>query len=183
MNRVYLSIGANLGDPMRAIQRAAKRIAALPEIHSMRLSSLYRTTPIPADPGAIQPAQPDFLNAACTFETDFTPHDLLNALQEIERELGKRPKGKNDPRPIDLDILLFGEVASSDPRLLLPHPRLLKRLFVLYPLADLTDQITLPGGKKLPVNKLIECVKEDQGKIIAVAPCGESPHQGAEHRL
>ncbi len=137
-NRVYLSIGSNLGDSVTLVQQALQAIEEIPHIHTMQTSQLYRTSPV-------SPLfQRDFINAACAFYTTLTPHQLYDALHQIEIALGKKPKPKNHPRLIDIDILLFGSYFHCTEELCIPHPHWKERLFVLIPLLDLTEQITFP---------------------------------------
>jgi 2-amino-4-hydroxy-6-hydroxymethyldihydropteridine diphosphokinase len=114
-------------------------------VKNFRVSSFYDTTPVSPIP------QPNFLNCTCAFETRLSPETLLGALQEIETKLGKRPKKKNEPRPIDIDILLFGERFIDTPTLQVPHPALLERLFVLRPLSDLTETIRVSQREGPPL--------------------------------
>ncbi len=128
MTAVLLALGSNLGD-RRANLRAA--LAALDEagITVTRASFAWETPPVPAD-------QPPFLNAAAAAATDLAPHDLLAALKQIEHALGRRPARRWGPRPIDLDILFYGDLQLDTPDLLIPHPRIAERSFVLAPLAE-----------------------------------------------
>lgn len=138
MIRVYLGLGANLGDRCGQIGRAVELLAAsIGDVVS--LSPLYETEPW----GLLE--QPRFLNAACALDTLLLPHALLDALKRIERELGRVPTARNGPRTIDLDILLYGELRLDTPRLQVPHPGLAERLSVLVPLADIAPQLVLPA--------------------------------------
>jgi 2-amino-4-hydroxy-6-hydroxymethyldihydropteridine diphosphokinase len=133
----YLGLGSNLGE------RAALILAALAEleavgVHVRALSPLYETDPVAAEP------QPLFLNGAARVETTLAPDELLALCLAIERALGReRPPGRASPapRPIDLDLLLFGDAIIDRPGLVVPHPRLLERPFVRIPLAD----VAAPG--------------------------------------
>jgi len=135
--RVYLGLGANLGDRAENIARA---LVALKEkglaLHS--LSRLYETEPW----GVTE--QPRFLNAACAIEADLTPHALLDLLQATEGELGRVPSVRYGPRVIDLDILLYGDLRIATPRLTIPHPGMLERASVLMPLADIASALRHP---------------------------------------
>lgn len=148
MNRVYLGLGSNLGDPLSQVEKAFKEISALSEIIEPRCSKLYKTAPVSPLP------QPDFINAACTFFTRLQPVELLRKLQNIEKNLGKIPKKKTEPRLIDIDILLYGERLIDTDELKVPHPAMLERLFVLAPLSDLVDEIFVPqvGGRSVKVD-------------------------------
>ena len=134
MTRVFVGIGANLGDREAAIRRAAELIGAA------RLSTIRETEPW----GLIE--QPLFLNAVAELETELTAPELLARLLEVERELGRvRGGARWGPRVIDLDLLLYGDETIDEPGLTVPHPRLHERLFVLEPLAELDPHLLVPG--------------------------------------
>lgn len=139
----YLGLGANLGDAASTLRYAATTIAQLSGVHRLQLSSLYRSAPV----GYID--QPDFTNAVAAVETSLTPHALLVALQEIEQRFGRQRTFRNAPRTLDLDILLYGDLALDDGTLTIPHPRMTERAFVLVPLAEIAPDITLPNGKTI----------------------------------
>jgi 2-amino-4-hydroxy-6-hydroxymethyldihydropteridine diphosphokinase len=106
---------------------------------------VYETEPI----GEVS-SQPDFYNAVVQVETVFEPEALLATCKRVERELGRKPGGvRHGPRPIDVDLLLVGEVALAGEELTLPHPELSSRRFVLTPLAELAPDLTLPDGRSL----------------------------------
>jgi 2-amino-4-hydroxy-6-hydroxymethyldihydropteridine diphosphokinase len=131
---VFVGLGANLGDRERAIRNAAELIG------SRRLSSLRETEPWGVSD------QPPFLNGAAELETDLSARELLERLLEVERQLGRvRGPDRYGPRTIDLDLLVYGEEAVSEPDLTVPHPRLHERLFVLEPLAELDPDLVVPG--------------------------------------
>ena len=127
MARVYVGIGANLGDREGTIRAALTRLDAFPGITVAAVSTLRETDPV----GYVD--QPRFLNGAAALETQLAPRTLLDALLETERELGRvRGEGPRfGPRPIDLDLLLYGDVVLAEPGLVVPHPRLHERLFAL----------------------------------------------------
>jgi 2-amino-4-hydroxy-6-hydroxymethyldihydropteridine diphosphokinase len=132
--RAYVGLGANLGDREAAILDAARRIDA------RRLSTIRETEPWGyAD-------QPPFLNAVAEIETELTPRQLLDRLLAVERELGRIRLGPRwGPRTIDLDLLLYDGIVLAEPDLVVPHPRLHERLFVLEPLAELDSSLIVPG--------------------------------------
>jgi 2-amino-4-hydroxy-6-hydroxymethyldihydropteridine diphosphokinase len=135
VTRAYVGLGANLGDRERTIREAARRIGA------GRLSEIRETEPWGyAD-------QPRFLNAVAEIDTELGARELLEVLLEVERDLGReRGTGpRYGPRPIDLDLLLFGSDVIEEPGLSVPHPRLDERRFVLEPLADLDAGLVVPG--------------------------------------
>ncbi len=135
---VYLGLGSNLGESLATLKNALTEIQALPQVSDLKVSGFYQTSPVSPLP------QPDFVNAAASFKTAFSPEELLFELQKIEKKLGKIPKKKEEPRVLDLDILLFGSRWINTPTLKVPHPELLNRLFVLTPLADLTERLNIP---------------------------------------
>lgn len=139
---VYLSLGSNIGNSFLTLTRTLELIKTIPDVHLLDVSDFYRTTPVSSIP------QRDFLNAACTLKTTLPAHDLYHALHEIEILLGKIPKEKNAPRPIDIDILFFGNKWYQTKELCIPHPHWKERLFVLIPLLDLTEKITFPLDEK-----------------------------------
>ena len=143
MNTAYVALGANLGDPRATVLAAFAALANLPDSRIVHCSSLYRTAPV----GITE--QPEFVNAVAQLETDLAPEALLDALLEIEQRFGRIRAERNGPRTLDLDILLYDDLVIDTPRLILPHPRLHLRAFVLYPLADLAPDLALPGRGRL----------------------------------
>ena len=115
------------------------------------LSPIYLTAPVDGPP------QDDYLNAVATGWTSLTPLALLALLKQLEAEAGRNPAGeRNGPRPLDLDILLYGELRIDRPELIVPHPRLTERRFVLAPLADLLPARVVPGTGKTVARLLAE---------------------------
>jgi len=143
MNIAYVALGANLGDPSATIRAAFGALANLPESRVVRCSSLYRTAPV----GNTE--QPEFINAVARLETTLAPESLLDALLDIEARFGRIRAEKNGPRTLDLDLLLYNNQQLNLPRLILPHPRLHLRAFVLCPLAELAPDLPLPGRGSL----------------------------------
>ena len=140
----YLGLGSNVGD--RRAQLAAA-VAALPAqgVDVLASSSTYETEPV----GEILD-QPDFLNACLRIETAHDPDALLDACKAVERELGRAPGGvRHAPRPIDVDVLLLGDLVHASERLRLPHPEVTSRRFVLVPLLELDPELTTPAGVRL----------------------------------
>ena len=133
---VYIGLGANLGNPLTTFEKCLPLIEEYSEIISR--SKLYRSAPYGfAD-------QPPFINAAIRIETNLPPLDLLKKLQETEKTLGKKVIRRNGPRVIDLDLLLYDELSLDNDDLVLPHPRILNRDFVLRPLLDLNPELSHP---------------------------------------
>ena len=136
---VYIGIGSNLDSPSAQVRRAAAALSQLPRTRLIALSPLYRNPAV--GPGA----QPDFVNAVAGVETRLEPHDLLDALQAIEREQGRvRGPMRWPPRTLDLDLLLYGDRVIDDARLTVPHPRMPERAFVLRPLYDVDRTLDVP---------------------------------------
>lgn len=140
--RVVLSVGSNLGDRLGTLQGCVQAIGCLPETDVLAISPVYQTAPVGG------PAQPDYLNAVLITGTGLAPRDLLAATQRIEADFGRiRAAGSErfGPRTLDIDIISYDEEISSDPVLILPHPRAHERAFVLAPWHDIDPAAILPG--------------------------------------
>ena len=135
--RVFVGLGANLGDARATLRHALDALAALPQTEVFAHSSLYRTAPV-------QASGPDFINAVVELRTALQPLPLLQALHAIERAHGRERPFTNAPRTLDLDLLLFGQRVVQQPGLHLPHPRLHERAFVLQPLLELAPLLEHP---------------------------------------
>jgi 2-amino-4-hydroxy-6-hydroxymethyldihydropteridine diphosphokinase len=136
----YIGLGSNLGDREATIRAALERLAASPRIVVEAVSSLRETDPV----GYVD--QPRFLNGAAALRTELQPRELLERLQQVERELGRDRSGPRfGPRTIDLDLLLYGTEQIDENGLEIPHPRLAERKFVLEPLAELDSALEVPG--------------------------------------
>jgi 2-amino-4-hydroxy-6-hydroxymethyldihydropteridine diphosphokinase len=137
MTTVYLSLGSNMGDRAENIARA---IAVLRQrgVRVTQESSLYETEPLEVR------EQPWFLNCAIAVETELSPERLMEALLEIEREMGRERLVPKGPRLIDMDILLYGSEIVREPGLEIPHPRMAERKFVLVPLAEIAGEVNHP---------------------------------------
>ena len=139
MHQAFVALGANLVDPLAQVRAALDALSTLPETRLLRASSLYRTTPIGIH------GQPDFINAVAELETTLLPHALLDALFAIEAQFGRRRDYHHAPRTLDLDLLLYDAETIASPRLLLPHPRMHLRAFVLAPLVEIAPECRIPG--------------------------------------
>ena len=135
---VFIGLGANLGDRQSALCAALIAVGAIPGTRLLRVSPLYRSAPVDA-------GGPDYLNAVAELATTLTPHALLKALQAVETAAGRERPYPNAPRTLDLDILWFGDQVIHTPDLVVPHPRMFERAFVLRPLADLAPQRVDPS--------------------------------------
>jgi 2-amino-4-hydroxy-6-hydroxymethyldihydropteridine diphosphokinase len=137
----YIGLGSNLGHPRRRLARALTELARLPRSHLVAASGNYLTAPV----GASEP-QPDYVNAVVALRTALAPGVVLRHLRAIERRHGRqRGERRNAPRLLDLDLLLFGRRRLSQSRLVVPHPRMHERAFVLRPLLDIAPAATIPG--------------------------------------
>jgi 2-amino-4-hydroxy-6-hydroxymethyldihydropteridine diphosphokinase len=133
---VYIALGANLGDRRATMAEALRMLS--PEATVEAVSSLYESEPQPPAP------PPSYYNAAARITTTLAPHDLLRHLKAIERSLGRTDTTHWAPRPIDLDIALYDDLVLDDADLVIPHPRLHERAFVLQPLLDLDPALVHP---------------------------------------
>jgi len=140
MDTIYIGIGSNLDDPEQQVSRALEALNQLTDCIMLRTSSLYRSAPMgPAD-------QPDYINAVCALSTGLDSIEMLDSLQHLEQQQGRRRDGERwGPRTLDLDILLFGEKIINCDRLIIPHPGLDQRSFVLYPLYEIAPDLDVPG--------------------------------------
>jgi len=137
---VYLGLGSNLKDRKAQIDEAVTRLAELGKV--LAVSSYYETEPMEVA------RQPWFLNCAVALETERMPKQLLAAVLEIEQAMGRRRTQPKGPRIIDIDILLFGNSTAETAGLVIPHPRLAERRFVLEPLAEIAPETRHPVLKK-----------------------------------
>lgn len=135
----FVALGANLDDPVAQVRAAGTALADLPQSRLLRLSSLYRTTPVGIH------GQPDFINAVAALETQLTAHELLTALFAVEASFGRRRDYHHAPRTLDLDLLLFDAQTIDSELLSLPHPRMHLRAFVLAPLVEIAPDCLIPG--------------------------------------
>ena len=154
---VYLGLGSNLGDREANLREAIERIKRL-GLEVVRASSIYETEPV----GYTD--QPRFLNQVIEVNLDsqFRVSDLLHAVLKIERDMGRKRTIPNGPRVIDIDILIYGEVEIADPpQLILPHPRMHERRFVLEPLSEIAPDLMHPRLKKT-CRELLDALEESE---------------------
>src|SRR5215470_2721923 len=136
----YVGVGSNLADPRQQVQRALAALTGIANTRAILASRLYRSRPF----GPV--AQPDFVNAVAGLLTQLSAPELLRELQAIELAFGRPAEHQRwGPRIIDLDLLAYARERRGDPQLVLPHPGIVERNFVLYPLADLAPELELPG--------------------------------------
>ena len=139
LHLAYIALGANLADPEWQVIEAFKELAAVPRTAVLAKSSLYRTAAVGG------PRQPDYINACAAIETALDPVQLLESLFSIEKSHGRVRSVANAPRTLDLDLLLYADRIINQPGLVVPHPRLHERAFVLIPLAEIAPQMIVPG--------------------------------------
>ncbi len=163
MKKAYLSLGSNLGDRENNLTRAIEELEER-EVKILRRSALYETEPVEIR------EQGWFLNCALEAETEVMPRQLMNVLLDIERELGRRRRIRYGPRVIDLDILLLGSSIVKMPELVIPHPRMTERRFVLVPLAEIAPQAQHPALHRTIAELLAEC--PDQSEVRRWVPPG-----------
>ena len=141
MPEIGLGLGGNVGDPAEAIAAAIAALKARGIAEIEKVSSLYRTAPWGGVP------QPDYANACAIGHTALAPFDLLDAVKTLERDLGRVDTVRWGPRVIDIDILFYGDVSMQDERLVIPHRDLMRRAFVLIPLAEIAPDLVIAGRR------------------------------------
>ncbi len=153
-NTVYLSLGSNIRDKKKNLWKALKELKKN-HIILLKISSLYKTEPVGVKD------QPNFLNLALKGKTILSPDELLVTILNIEKKSGRIRTKKQGPRIIDIDILLYNDLIIKKRKLIIPHPRMNKRNFVLIPLLEIEPDLSLPGFKK----NISEYIKKNTGKV------------------
>ena len=161
--RVWIALGANLGDTAAALDAASAALDRLPRTRLLRRSSLYRSAPVDA-------TGPDYLNAVAEIETGLGAEELLAQLHAIEQRQGRVRTLRNAPRTLDLDLLLYGDETIATPALTVPHPRLHERAFVLVPLHELAPDLVVPGRGS--IGSLLPAVAAQAIERVAEAGAG-----------
>ena len=159
MTRAYVGLGANLGDPRAQVETALAALDALPSTRVAVRSSLYRSAPVGVGP------QPEFVNAVAALDTTLSAEALLDALLALEARHGRERPHPGAARTLDLDLLLHGREERATPALVLPHPRLHQRRFVLEPLAEIAPGLEVPGHG--PVEVLLARCRDQAVERIA----------------
>ena len=153
---VYLGLGSNMGNRQGNLDRALELLSQ--RLSTGKVSSIYDTEPV----GNI--TQPHFLNLVCQVYTRLAPAELLALAKGIELKLGRARGTPNAPRPIDIDILFYGDQVMETPALVIPHPRLAERAFVLVPLAEIAPDLIHPVNGQT-IRELLQAVTETQGVL------------------
>lgn len=143
-----MGLGSNLGDRLANLQRAVELLAARPGLRVVRSSRVYETDPVGGPP------QPEYLNAVVEVQTTLSPHDLLAASMDVEQRMGRVRAERWGPRVIDIDVLMYDEEEIDEPDLVVPHPRMHERAFVLVPLLELDPDPLLPGRGRIATRRL-----------------------------
>lgn len=149
-----LALGGNVGPVERTLTNALRQLAAA--LGPLRVASLYRSLPVSPAP------QPDFLNTAALASTSLAPQEVLALAKALELAAGRRRGPRFGPRPLDIDLLLYGDLRSNAPELTLPHPRLRERRFMLEPLAEIAPDLPVPPDGAT-VAELLARVKDQPG--------------------
>jgi len=152
----YLGLGSNMGDRQSNLDRALDLLSQRMAVG--QVSSIYDTEPVG------NTNQPRFLNLVCQVFTRLKPVELLALVKGIEMKLGRAPATANAPRPIDIDILFYGDQTIETPELVIPHPRLTERAFVLVPLAEIAPDLVHPLNGKT-ARELLQKITETQGVL------------------
>jgi 2-amino-4-hydroxy-6-hydroxymethyldihydropteridine diphosphokinase len=159
----YLGLGANVGDPARQLAEALQRLHAAEEVEVTRVSTFYRNPPLgPED-------QPWYVNAAARVRTRLGPEELLRLLQQVETALGRVRAERWGPRRLDLDLLLYDGEVIFGPDLVVPHPEMHRRAFVLAPLAEIAPQAWHPVLQKSAGDLLAELDPTDRAALSPIA--------------
>lgn len=143
----FIALGSNLEDPQLQCQRALDQIKNLPQTELLVCSSFYQTKPL-VPKGADKEGIPFYVNAVCKIATELSPQELLAQLRKIEEKMGRKRKKKWESRLIDLDLLFYDSLVMKTKNLIIPHPEIEKRSFVLIPLTEINPNWEHPVLKK-----------------------------------
>ncbi|WP_080871794.1 2-amino-4-hydroxy-6-hydroxymethyldihydropteridine diphosphokinase [Oceanobacillus timonensis] len=159
MNQAFIALGTNIEPRETYVKQALDLLEANKEITIQKKSSVYETAPVGYQD------QADFLNMVIELQTSLLSMDLLDVCQQIEKELGRKRNIRFGPRTIDLDILTFNDENSKVERLIIPHPRMHERAFVLIPLAEIAPAFIIPVHGKSAEDYLKELPEQDQADV------------------
>ncbi len=160
MEIAYIGLGSNLADPVNQVKQALQEIASLSQSQCLAQSSLYLSPPL----GMLK--QPDYINAVIKLATTLSAQELLTALLEVEHKHHRQRRERWEARTLDCDILLYGQHIIKEKNLIIPHPEMTLRPFVLLPLAEISPDLVLPNGYALPFY-LDRCEITPLKKLIA----------------
>jgi 2-amino-4-hydroxy-6-hydroxymethyldihydropteridine diphosphokinase len=160
----FLGLGSNLGDRLANLQSAVDALQTEPGLRVTASSRVWETTPVGGPP------QPDYLNAVIRVEADLSARDLLDAARRVEARLGRVRKERWGARTIDVDILLYDDEEIDEPDLIVPHPRLAERAFVVLPLLELEPDPSMPDGTRLKETRI-----DTSGVVPSASPLAVRP--------
>jgi len=158
MHVAYIGFGSNIGDRLAHIQNAIHALSKMEEITLQKISSVYKTDPVGYE------AQAEFLNGVAAIQTSLPPLSLLHTLKNIETIIGRRHRIRWGPREIDLDILIYGDLCLETEKLVIPHPEMHRRRFVLAPLVEIAPNLVHPVFQET-VQTLLECLEADKSVV------------------
>lgn len=167
----YVGLGTNMGNRVKNLVTALQGIESSSSLSLGLVSSIYETKPIGVHGGGM------FLNAVCSVDTHLVPRALLDILEGVEFKMGRRGKGKCESRIIDLDLLLHGDLKLKEPGLILPHPRLHERGFVLVPLCEIAPRAFHPVLGKRICDILLDLGEEESVRFYSRFPEEESAQE------
>ena len=162
MYAVYIGFGSNIGDRRAHIQNAIHALSKTEGITLKKISSIYKTDPVGYE------AQAQFLNGVAAVQTDLPPLSLLRTLKDIEAVVGRQNRIRWGPREIDLDILIYGDLRLQTEKLVIPHPEMHLRRFVLAPLAEIAPDLVHPVFQET-VQTLLDRLEDDKSALKAVS--------------
>ena len=162
MHVAYIGFGSNIGDRLGHIQNAIDTLSKTEGITLKKISSIYKTDPVGYE------AQAQFLNGVAAIQTDLPPLSLLRTLKDIEAVVGRQHRIRWGPREIDLDILIYGDLCLQTEKLVIPHPEMHLRRFVLAPLAEIAPDLVHPVFQET-VQTLLERLEDDKSVLKAVS--------------
>ncbi len=158
MHLAYIGFGSNIGDRFAYIQNAIQVLVEVEEITLQKISSLYETAPVGNE------AQAKFLNGVVAIKTCLSPHTLLHTLKQIETDVGRQHRIRWGPREIDMDILIYGDICLQAPDLIIPHPEMHLRHFVLIPLAEIAPDVVHPVFNET-IQTTLERLEDDKSVV------------------
>ncbi|WP_067841173.1 2-amino-4-hydroxy-6-hydroxymethyldihydropteridine diphosphokinase [Amphibacillus sediminis] len=160
MNRAYIALGSNISPRSQYLEQAVQLLSECTNIEIINKSSIYHTEPM----GYVD--QNNFLNQVISIDTSLSSFDLLTVCQNIENDLGRKREIRWGPRTLDLDILLYNHENMITEQLILPHPRMHERAFVLVPLAELAPDLVIPGINETVREKLLYIPSEEKRGVV-----------------